>query len=118
MTYKTHRGSFAIVNYGNMGSVLGCNDVYLSGINVYMTQDDGDINAHISGHITSNDEWLPNDEIRINYASDSNVDDDTYPTYVVSGVELKLIATPIGERIMLGFQELISKKLGQVEDRQ
>ncbi|GAB4860635.1 hypothetical protein Ancab_035797, partial [Ancistrocladus abbreviatus] len=91
-----------------MGGVLRRNDVYLSGINVYMTQDDGDVNAHISGHITSDDEvedatlsclsnssmlgsgdassdYIDSDDPKMidkDYASDSNVDDDTYPTYV------------------------------------
>ncbi|GAB4840624.1 hypothetical protein Ancab_021392 [Ancistrocladus abbreviatus] len=99
-----------------MDGVLWHNDFYLSGINVYMTQDDGDANAYISGYITSYDERLPNNEvvdatlsclsnsslqgsgdassdyidsddpkvIDKDYASDSNVDDDTHPTYVGS----------------------------------
>ncbi|GAB4840628.1 hypothetical protein Ancab_021395, partial [Ancistrocladus abbreviatus] len=40
-----------------------CNDVCLSDINVYMTQDDGDVNAHISGYITSDVDWLPDNKV-------------------------------------------------------
>ncbi|GAB4849821.1 hypothetical protein Ancab_004620 [Ancistrocladus abbreviatus] len=52
MICKTH-GSSAITNYGNSpGGVLGSNDV------------DVDVNAYVSGYITSDDEWLSNDEVR------------------------------------------------------
>ncbi|GAB4834274.1 hypothetical protein Ancab_032541 [Ancistrocladus abbreviatus] len=63
---KTH-GSSTITNYGNRpGGVLASND----------NDVDVDVNAYVSGYITSDDEWLSNDEVRdatISYLFDSSL---------------------------------------------
>ncbi|GAB4860414.1 hypothetical protein Ancab_035572 [Ancistrocladus abbreviatus] len=65
--------SSTIVNAGNMSGVLEGNDIYLGGIDPINLN----VSTHISGYITSDEDWLP-----INEVENANLSCESMPLHV------------------------------------